>query len=301
MATASWAAMVRTVVDGLWFAEGPRWHEGALWCSDLRGHRVLRIDVRDLDHPHVETIVEVDDDDPSGLGWLSDGRLLIVGMRQKVVYRLEIDGTLEVHADLAAVARGVINDMIVADDGSAYVGDMGMDPDDLSAGISPGQLFKVDPSGGLMVVADELGAPNGPALSADGRTLLIAESSAFRLSVFNVEADGSLSARREFAAVPPAPGGPGFAPPDGVCLDSEGAAWVADPIGGRVVRLLRGGELTHTVDFAGEAPAACVLGGADRRTLFICVASEHERDAVLRAPQGRIDAVRVSVDGSGRP
>lgn len=301
MATASWAAMVRTLVDGLWFAEGPRWHEGALWCSDLRGHRVLRIDVRDLDHPHVETIVEVDDDDPSGLGWLSDGRLLIVGMRHKVVYRLEIDGTLEVHADLAAVARGVINDMIVADDGSAYVGDMGMDPDDLSGGISSGQLFKVDPSGGLMVVADELGAPNGPALSSDGRTLLIAESSAFRLSVFNVEADGSLSARREFAAVPPTPGGPGFAAPDGICLDSEGAAWVADPIGGRVVRLLQGDELTDTVDFAGEAPVACVLGGADRRTLFICVALEHERDAVLRAPQGRIDAVRVPVDGSGRP
>jgi sugar lactone lactonase YvrE len=289
------------VQDGLWFAEGPRWHQAALWCSDLRGHRVLRVDVRDLDRPRVETIVEIGDDDPSGLGWLPDGRLLIVGMRRKVVYRLEFNDTVAVHVDLAAAARGVINDMIVADDGSAYVGDMGMDPDDLSAGISPGQLFKVDPSGGFVVVADDLGAPNGPALSADGRTLLIAESSAFRLSTFTVEADGSLSARHEFAAVPPAPNGPGFAPPDGICLDAEGAAWVADPIGGRVVRVLRGGEITHSVDFAGEAPAACVLGGADRRTLFICVAPEHERDAVLRAPRGRIDAVQVSVGGSGRP
>ncbi len=293
--------MVRTVVDGLWFAEGPRWHEAALWCSDLRGHRVLRVDVRDLDRPQVETILEVGDDDLSGIGWLPDGRLLIVGMRRNVVYRLEINGTVAVHVDLAAVARGVVNDMIVADDGTAYVGDMGMDPDDLSAGISPGQLFKIDPDGTLMVVADDLGAPNGPALSADGRTLLIAESSAFRLSMFDVEADGSLSGRHEFATVPPPTDGLGFAPPDGICLDTDGAAWVADPIGGRVVRLRRGGELTHVVDFAGEAPVACVLGGTDRRTLFICVAPEHERDAVLRAPRGRIDAVRVTVGGAGRP
>ena len=235
------------------------------------------------------------------LAWLPDGRLLIVGMRRKVVYRLEFDGTVAVHADLAAVARGVLNDMIVADDGAAYVGDMGMDPDDISAGISPGQLFKVDPDGRVAVVAEDLGAPNGPALSSDGRTLLVAESSAFRLSKFDVEADGSLSARHEFAAVPPGPKGLGFAPPDGICLDREGAAWVADPIGGRVVRLLPGGQLTHVVDFAGEAPAACVFGGADRRTLFICVAPEHERDAVLRERRGRIDAVRALVGGAGRP
>jgi sugar lactone lactonase YvrE len=301
MATASWAADVRTVVDGLWFAEGPRWHDGALWCSDIHGHRVLRIDVCDLDHPNVHTIVEVADDNPSGIGWLPDNRLLFVGMRGKVVYRLETDGTIAVHVDLASVARGVINDMIVADNGSAYVGDMGLDPDDLTAGISPGQLFKVDPDGGTMVVADDLGAPNGPALSDDGRTLLIAESSAFRLSAFKVEADGSLSARHEFAAVPPAPDGPGFAPPDGICLDAEGAAWVADPIGGRVLRLLPGGVLTHTVNFAGEAPVACVLCGSKRQTLFVCVAPQHEREAVLLAPRGRIDAVHVTVAGVGRP
>jgi sugar lactone lactonase YvrE len=291
----------RTVVDGLWFAEGPRWHDGALWCSDLHGHRVLRIDVRHLDHPKVDTIVEVPDDNPSGIGWLPDDRLLFVGMREKVVYRLETDGTVAVHADLASVARGVINDMIVADNGTAYVGDMGMDPDDLSAAISPGQLFKVDRGGGTMVVADDLGAPNGPALSDDGRTLLIAESSAFRLSAFNVEADGSLSARHQFAAVPPAPDGPGFAPPDGICIDAEGAAWVADPIGGRVVRLLPGGVLTHAVNFAGEAPVACVLGGPERQTLFMCVAPQHQREAVLLAPRGRIDAVQVTVAGVGRP
>lgn len=176
-------------------------------------------------------------------------------MRRKVVYRVDRDGAVEVHAGLSSVARGVLNDMIVGDDGSAYVGDMGLDPDDPSAGMSPGQLFKIDPDGGFVVAADDLGAPNGP----------------------------------------------GFAPPDGICIDVERAVWVADPIGGRVVRLLRGGQLTHIVDFAGEAPVACVLGGPGRRTLFICVAPEHERDAVLRSPCGRIDAVHVPVGGAGRP
>jgi sugar lactone lactonase YvrE len=248
-----------------------------------------------------ETVVEVPDDEPSGLGWLPDGRLLVVGMKRRLVYRLEPDGSLEVHADLSTVARGVLNDMIVSAEGRAYVGDMGLDPNDQDAGVRPGQLLCIQPNGSFTTVADDLGAPNGPALTEDGGTLVLAESSAFHLSAFTMGSDGSLSARSIFAAVPPAPGGPGYAPPDGICLDAAGAAWVADPIGARVVRLLPGGELTHSVSFRGEVPVACVLGGPDRRTLYICVATEYKREAVLRQPLGRIDAVAVEVSGSGRP
>jgi len=301
LATTSWGAEVRTVVDGLWFGEGPRWHDGSLWCSDIHGHRVLRVEVDDLDEAQVHTVVEVPDDDPSGLGWLADGRLLVVGMQRRVVYRVEVDGSLQVHADLSGVARGVLNDMIVAEDGTAYVGDMGMDPHDPDVPMRPGQLFLVEPDGRFRTVADDLGAPNGPALTDDGGTVVLAESSAFQLSAFDIAADGSLSERRVFASVPPAPGGPGFAPPDGICLDAEGAAWVADPIGGRVVRLRTGSELTHTIDYSDDAPVACVLGGPGRRTLFICVGPEFRREAVLRAPLGRIDAVQVGVAGAGRP
>jgi sugar lactone lactonase YvrE len=248
-----------------------------------------------------QTVVEIPDDEPSGLGWLADGRLLVVGMKRRIVYRLEADGSLCVHADLSAVARGVLNDMIVSADGRAYVGDMGMDPNDPSAGMRPGQLLCIEPDGSLSTVADDLGAPNGPALTDDGGTLILAESSAFALSAFTVGSDGTLSNRSIFATVPPSPSGPGFAPPDGICLDAAGAVWVADPIGARVVRLLPGGELTHGVDFPGEVPVACVLGGPDRLTLYICVAAEYRREAVLREPLGRIDAVAVDVAGSGRP
>ena len=300
MGTTSWDGVIRTVVDGLWFAEGPRWHDGALWCSDIHGHRVVRVEANG-DDMVTETVVEVPDDEPSGLGWLPDGRLLVVGMTRRLVYRLEPDGSLEVHADLSTVARGVLNDMTVSAEGRAYVGDMGLDPNDQDAGVHPGQLLCIQPNGSFTTVADDLGAPNGPALTEDGATLVLAESSAFHLSAFTVGSDGSLSARSIFAAVPPAPGGPGYAPPDGICLDAAGAAWVADPIGARVVRLLPGGELTHGVSFPGEVPVACVLGGPDRRTLYICVATEYKREAVLRQPLGRIDAVAVEVSGSGRP
>jgi sugar lactone lactonase YvrE len=247
------------------------------------------------------TVVDIPDDEPSGLGWLADGRLLVVGMKRRVVYRMEEDGSLCVHADLSAVARGVLNDMIVSADGRAYVGDMGMDPNDPEAGARPGQLLCVEPDGSFSTVADDLGAPNGPALTDDGGTLILAESSAFLLSAFAVGSDGTLSQRSTFATVPPAEGGPGFAPPDGICLDSAGAVWVADPIGARVIRLLRGGEMTDAVAFPGEVPVACVLGGPHRQTLYICVAAEYRRDAVLRQPLGRIDAVHVEVPGSGRP
>jgi sugar lactone lactonase YvrE len=301
MGTTSWKGDLRTVVDGLWFTEGPRWHDSALWCSDILGRRVLRLETAGGEDMVVQTVVEIPDDEPSGLGWLADGRLLVVGMMRRVVYRLEADGSLCVHADLSAVARGSLNDMIVSAEGRAYVGDMGGDPHNPGAGMRPGQLLCIEPDGHFSTVADDLGAPNGPALTEDGRTLFLAESSAFHLSAFTVASDGNLSERSIFAKVPPAPGGRGFAAPDGICLDAAGAAWVADPIGARVVRLLPGGEMTHSVDFPGEVPVACVLGGPGRETLYICVAAEARREAILREPLSRIDAVEVDVAGSGRP
>ena len=288
---------VRTILDGLVFGEGPRWHDGALWFSDMHANRVVRMAMDGTS----QTVVTVEEDMPSGLGWLPDGRLLIVAMESGRLLRLEPDGRLVTHADVADRVRGSLNDMIVAADGTAYVGDMGIRIHaETAAGRQAGQTFRVSPDGTATQAADDLAAPNGHALTEDGRTLVMAESGGARLTAFDVASDGQLSGRRVFAPLEPATGAP-VATPDGFCLDSDGAAWVADPLGARVFRVLPGGTTTDAVPFPGETPVACVLGGADRRTLLICVSKSWKRSETQLAPLARIDAVEVSVPGAGRP
>jgi sugar lactone lactonase YvrE len=286
---------VRTILDGLWFGEGPRWRDGALWFSDMHGHRVVRTT---LDGSS-ETVAEIADDEPSGIGWLPDGRLLVVAMETQRLLRVEADGVVVEHADLSGLARGSLNDMIVRADGAAYVGDMGMRLQQGGARRA-GQTILVTPTGAVQQAADDLAAPNGHALTEDGTTLVIAESAGARLTAFDVADDGSLANRRRFADLAPAAGST-VAAPDGICLDAEGAVWFADPLGARVARILPTGEVTDSIVFDGVIPAACVLGGDERRTLLVCVAADWRRDVILQKPTGRIDAVNVAVAGAGRP
>jgi len=287
---------MRTIVDGLWFAEGPRWFGDRLWFSDMHGHRVMSTDLEG--DPRTEA--ELLDDEPSGLGWLPDGRLLIVAMETQQLRRRETDGSVVVHADLSSVARGSLNDMIVASDGVAYIGDMGNRIQE-GGERQPGQTIAVRSDGSWFVAADDLESPNGHILTPDEHVVLIAESAASRISAFDRADDGTLFNRRVYAELQPSPNGPSFAPPDGICLDSEGAVWVADPIGARVFRVLPGGRTTEEHRFDGLIPVACVLGGADRRTLFICAASDWRRDEVRKAPTGVIVAIDVVHPGVGRP
>lgn len=287
---------MRILLDGLWFGEGPRWHEDRLWFSDMHGHRVISTDL----NGEVRTEVEMIDDEPSGLGWLSDGQLLVVAMESQQLRRVEPDGSLAVHADLSSIARGSLNDMISATDGMAYVGDMGNRIQE-GGDRQPGQTIAVRPDGTWFVAADELESPNGHILTPDERVLLVAESAAARITAFDRATDGSLSNRRVYAELQPSPQGPAFAPPDGICLDADGAVWVADPIGARVFRALPGGRTTEEHRFDGLIPVACVLGGRDRRTLFVCAAASWKRDEVLKAPTGVVLAVDVDVAGVGRP
>jgi sugar lactone lactonase YvrE len=279
---------MRTIVDGLAFAEAPRWHDGALYISDMHGKRVLRIG----DAGEVETVARLDDA-TSGLGWLPDGRLLVVAMQSRKVMRREPDGTMAVHADLADIATFHANDMIVAADGTAYVGNFGfsifplIDP-------RPAVLARVSPDGTVTAAAGDLWFPNGIALTDDGRTLVVAESGAFCLTAFTVHADGSLSDRRIWAAL-----GAGNAP-DGLCLDAEGAAWVAIPHHKRFVRVREGGEVVETIMVEDHA-LACVLGGPDRRTLYMAVSRELEPDKCLANPSASVLAVEVDIPGAGRP
>jgi sugar lactone lactonase YvrE len=301
--TAPRTATSRRVVRGFHFTEDPRWRDGALWFSDMHGRRVLRAPFEGNDAMGApEVVAEISDDRPSGLGWLPDGRLLIVGMHSQRLLRREPDGEIVVHADLSSVARGTINDMIVAADGTAYVGDMATPMFTEEPYVrAPGQTIRVDPDGTASAAADDLELPNGHVLADDGRTLIVAESVGGRLTAFTVQPDGSLTDRRTFAE-PAAAAGRDHCAPDGICLDAEGAVWVADAMGRRAVRVLEGGEITDQVECDGDVgPYACVLGGADRRTLLLCVAATHDYRVTERELTSGIDVLRVDVPGAGRP
>ncbi len=288
--------VVPTFVDGFVFTEGPRWHEGRLWCSDMHDHRVVSIDASG----QVTTVAEVTDDEPSGLGWLPDGRMLIVSMERQLVLRLDPTGALAVHADLSERAIGSLNDMIVASDGTAYVGDMGAriqgDGD-----RRPGQVFVVRPDGTSEVAAGGLKSPNGMVLDPGETELVVAESGGGCLTGFDRGPAGALEGRRRVAALSPSDPEVPVATADGICVDAEGAFWFADPVGRRVVRVRPGGAVTDIIGMAPEQPVACVLGGPGRATLYICAARSWKRDELEGTRHGRIAAIQVRVGGAGKP
>ena len=271
---------IETLLDGLVFPEGPRWRDGTLWFSDIWDDRVARVS------PDGECSTVVRLEQPSGLGWLPDGRLLIVAMGKRALMRLEPSGDLTVHADLTPFAEWPCNDMVVAGDGTAYVGHFGWDRQHGTTEPRPASVLRVQPDGTVDVAADDMWFPNGMAITADGSTLIVAESSASRVTAFDRRADGSLDNRRTFANF----AGWGHEPvrPDGICLDIDGAVWLPDPAGRRVLRVLDGGVVTDTTSVDGEAPLACTVGGTDGRTLFVTFASIFEQDKAIAARSGRI-------------
>lgn len=291
------------LAGGFDYLECPRWHEGRLWVSDFYTHRVVAVSM-DGD---VETVAEVPEQ-PSGLGFLSDGRLLIVSMRDRKILRREADGELVEHADLSDLCDTVLNDMLVDTAGRAYVGGFGFD---LMSGlpVRASPLYRVDPDGSAGVVAEDMMFPNGMVLTPDGRTLIVSESFAARLAAFDVADDGALSNRREWATFGPAPTttdpqeaiGAVQLAPDGICLDAEGAVWVADAVGARVVRVREGGEILQEISTAPLGVFACMLGGDDGRTLFMCAApsfAEHERRG---AGESVLLTTQVEVPHAGLP
>src|SRR5262245_43304067 len=251
----------RVLLDGLLFAEGPRWRAGKLWFSDMHAHCVMTVDLAG----RAETVVEVPGQ-PSGLGWLPDGRLLVVSMTDRRLLRLDAGG-LTVVADLSALASFHCNDMVVDALGRAYVGNFGFDLH-ARAPFAPAVLVLVPSDGPPRVVAEDLAFPNGCVITPDGRTLIVGESGASRLTAFTIGPDGSLAERRVWATL-------GKAVPDGICLDAEGAIWVASPVGNEVLRVRAGGVVVDRVRVS-TVPFACMLGGPDRRTLFVATAETHE-------------------------
>jgi sugar lactone lactonase YvrE len=277
----SWAEW-STVATGLAFPEAPRWRDGRLYVSEIFGERVVAIDERGT----VDVVVELPGRRPSGLGWRPDGMLLVVSMREQCVLGSVEGRPLEEIADLSQLADGDTNDMLVDGRGNAYVGSFGYDfaaGEDRRAAV----LVLVDNLGSARVVAEDVWVPNGMAVTADGRTLLLAETHAEHISAFSIADDGSLADRRVFADLD-------GARPDGIALDAEGAVWVAAPLSGELLRVAEGGAVLG----GGAAPygmaQACALGGPDGRTLFACCSPSHDP---VEAAEGRsvIAVTRVEV------
>jgi len=273
------------LLRGLRFPEGPRWHDGRLWFSDMHSQQVIAVD----EAGKAETVLETEHD-PSGLGWLPDGRLLLVSMQDRRLLRQDGAELVEV-ADLSGIATFHCNDMVVDAQGRAYVGNFGFDLHNQAA-PAPSDLALVHPDGRVLVAARDLRFPNGSVISPDGRTLVVGESFGGCLTAFDVAEDGSLGNRREWARLE-------GAVPDGICLDAEAAIWVASPIGHQVLRVREGGEVTHRIPIENEA-FACMLGGADGRTLFVCTASD-SNPAETHVRAGRIEVLEVDVPHAGLP
>ena len=276
-------------LSGLAFPESPRWHDGALWFSDFYDQRVCRVTA----DGHAQTVVKVAGQ-PSGLGWLPDGRLLVVSMNDRRLLRLD-GGSLVEAADLSSLARWPCNDMLVDAHGRAYLGNFGFDLQS-RAPFKPTTLNLVTPDGRVRAVANDMHFPNGTVLTPDGRTLIVGESYGQRLTAFDVMEDGSLERRRVWAQLE----GKGLGP-DGICLDAEGAIWLASPVTREVLRVREGGEVTHRIPTENQA-VACMLGGADRRTLYILTGRVLVTPEQSRAQRtGMIYAARVDVPGARLP
>ena len=278
------------VADGLAFGEGPRWHDGSLWLSDMHGHRVLRLE----GHGALITVLDVPTQ-PSGLGWLPEGDLLVVSMTDRRVLRVDGDGAVTTHADLSSLAPFHCNDMVVDGQGRGYVGNFGFD---LYAQVTPvpTTLVLVEPDGTARVAADNIRFPNGTVITPDGATLIVGESFGQCLTAFDIAPDGSLSNRRLWAQLEEG------AAPDGICLDAEGAVWVASPVSHAVLRVAEGGDVIDRVPVEGKRQAfACMLGGPDRHTLYVLTASTSVAAKCQERRDGRIETVVVDVPGAGWP
>ncbi|TCP41627.1 sugar lactone lactonase YvrE [Tamaricihabitans halophyticus] len=293
---------VRTAIDGMSYLEGPRWHEQRIWFADFYTHRVYSA-AEDGGELRVEAEVAAQ---PSGLGWLPDNRLLIVSMRDARLLRREPDGSLHTHADLSTYVNGHPNDLVVDAQGRAFVGEFGFD---LMAGqpLQTAALLRVDPDGTVTTVADDLWFPNGSVITDDG-VLLVCETFANRVTAFDIAGDGSLVNRRVWAKFGELPTNKDFeqllgqvvVAADGCCLDAEGALWIADAVGGRVLRVHEGGQISTEIPVDGGV-FACMLGGSDGRTLFLCAAPDFHEQARKNAREGKLLTTRVEVPHGGRP
>ncbi|GAA2734964.1 SMP-30/gluconolactonase/LRE family protein [Actinocorallia aurantiaca] len=276
--------------DRLFFPESPRWHDGALWVSDIQHRTVFRYDPDGRRVPVAAFAA-----DQSGIGFDAAGRLFAVSMPDCRLLTVAEDGIHQV-ADLTPLNPVLCNDLAVASDGTAYVTQLGFD---MWGGgqFQLSRVIRVRPDGTAEEIGPPMASPNGIVLSPDERTLYVSESGGGKIQALSTAADPA-DAGKVFAELAPAAGSPlPVSTPDGICLDSAGGIWAADPTGHRVVRLDSAGALTDQIDFGDDQPLAVALGGEENRTLFICVVTDSNLHAPRVKPTGRIMTTAVQIPG----
>lgn len=294
---------LEVAVDGFHYLEGPRWYQNTLWFVDFYTQGVYRVNDKGI----AKKIVHIEQQ-PSGLGWLPDGRMLVVSMKDRKVLRLENDGNLVVHADIWEHCGGHANDMVVSANGNAYVGNFGFD---LMGGADHKNtgLVLVKPDGSSQIVAEELAFPNGMVISSDQKRLIVNELFGNKITQFDINEDGSLENKRDFANFGELGNEPNLGIrienanilPDGLALDADGAVWIADTLNQRAVRIAEGGEILETIDTAPDGIFAVTLGGQDGKTLFMCAAPDWDEASRKAETKGRMLTVRVNVGHAGTP
>ncbi|ORB32580.1 SMP-30/gluconolactonase/LRE family protein [Mycolicibacterium parafortuitum] len=267
-----------SLADGFCFGEGPRWFEGLVWFSDMLGEAVHTVTLdREM------STLALPGHAPSGLGFRPDGTLLIVSTERRQILGYDGESVVTV-ADLADIVPATLGDMVIDRHGCAYVGSQARDG---------GVIVRVDPSDGTSeVVAGDLEFPNGMALTPDGATLIVAESTGRRLTAFDVAEDATLRGRRVFAD-----GLDG--PPDGICLDDDGGVWAGMTLAHQFERIVDGGEVTDRIDIGERTAIACALGGPEGRTLFLVTTPDAYPDRVRGTRLSRLDATTVDVPAAG--
>ena len=291
------AQAATVLAEGIHFGEGPRWRDGRLWFSDFFAHQVRSVSLAG----DLRTEFEIDDQ-PSGLGWMPDGSLLVVSMTRRQVLRRYPDGRMALHADLSAFATFHCNDMVVDAQGRAYVGNFGFNLDEAIAARgfesviaehATATLVRVDADGTVHAAAEAMHFPNGSVITPDGRTLIVGETLGGRLTAFDIAADGGLSNRREWAPTWPRI-------PDGIALDADGAVWIANPAAPECALIAEGGAVLKVID-TGDPCYACALGGPDGRSLFMLTAAPLGAEGADGGPTGRLLVTSVASPAAAAP
>jgi len=278
---------LQTLMTGIAFGESPRWHDDRLWFSDWGAQRVIAVDLEGKS----EVIARVQFPSfPMCIDFLPNGRLLVVSARDRLLLRMEPDGSLVTYADLTSLSDHGFNDIVVDGRGNAYVNNVGFD---FPGGeFAPGTIALVTPDGSARQVADGVAFPNGMVVTPDNSTLIVAESYGNKLTAFDIAADGSLSNQRVWADLD---GGV----PDGICLDAENAVWYADVPNKRCVRVREGGEVLQTIELD-RGCFACALGGANKSTLFMIATEWHGTTSMADgARTGQVLTVEAPAPGAG--
>ncbi len=305
---------LKKLTGGLYFGEGPRWHENKLWFSDFYSHKVMTLD----ENNSLEAVCEVPSQ-PSGLGWLPNGDLLIVSMLDRKILKFS-EGSISVHADLSEYVAHKCNDMVVSRDGTAYVGNFGMG--DAGESLNSTHLMIIKSDGTVLKGPDNLLFPNGTVITEDGKNLIVAETLGAKLTSFDIEDNGELTNRKLWARTSPlfslliikSLSSLGFDlskidfskysknlhVPDGICLDEKNGIWIASPTTKAVVRIEKGGNITDKINTP-KGAFACMLGGKERKTLYVIISNSSDPEEAQASPEGEIHSIEVEIPGVGKP